>query len=99
MSTFIGQLIGFLVILWIIWRYVVPPVRRMMANQQEAVRNQLDESAKAAQRLAEADKFHAERVAEAKAEAKHITEEARVDAERIAEALLAEMRDLLSREG
>ena len=90
MSTFIGQLIGFLVILWIIWRYVVPPVRRMMANQQEAVRNQLDESAKAAQRLAEADKFHAERVAEAKAEAKHITEEARVDAERIAEQLRAQ---------
>ncbi len=87
MSTFIGQLIGFLVIIWIIWRYAVPPVRRLMASQQEAVRNQLDESAKAAQRLADADKYHAQRVDEAKAEAKHITEEARVDAERIAEQL------------
>ena len=87
MSTFIGQLIGFLVIIWIIWRYVVPPVRRLMASQQETVRNQLDESAKAAQRLADADKYHAQRVQEAKAEAKHITEEARVDAERIAEQL------------
>jgi F-type H+-transporting ATPase subunit b/F-type H+-transporting ATPase subunit delta len=87
MSTFIGQLIGFLVIIWIIWRYAVPPVRRLMASQQEAVRNQLDESAKAAQRLADADKYHAKRVEEAKAEAKHITEEARVDAERIAEQL------------
>jgi F-type H+-transporting ATPase subunit delta len=87
MSTFIGQLIGFLVIIWIIWRYVVPPVRRMMASQQETVRNQLDESAKAAQRLADADKYHAQRVQEAQAEAKHVTEEARVDAERIAEQL------------
>jgi F-type H+-transporting ATPase subunit delta len=87
MSTFIGQLIGFLVIVWIIWRYAVPPVRRLMASQQETVRNQLDESAKAAQRLADADKYHAQRVAEAKAETKHITEEARVDAERIAEQL------------
>lgn len=87
MSTFIGQLIGFLVILWIIWRYVVPPVRRMMTDQKETVRNQLDESAKAAQRLADADKHHAQRVEEAKAEAKHIIEEARVDAERIAEQL------------
>ena len=87
MSTFIGQLIGFLVIIWIIWRYAVPPVRRLMASQQETVRNQLDESAKAAQRLADADKYHARRVEEAKAEAKHITEEARVDAERIAEQL------------
>ena len=87
MSTFIGQLVGFLVIIWIIWRYVVPPVRRLMASQQDAVRNQLDESAKAAQRLADADKYHAQRVEEAKAEAKHITAEARVDAERIAEQL------------
>ena len=87
MSTFIGQLVGFLVIIWIIWRYAVPPVRRLMASQQEAVRNQLDESAKAAQRLADADKYHAQRVEEAKAEAKHITAEARVDAERIGEQL------------
>ncbi|WP_059017546.1 F0F1 ATP synthase subunit B/delta [Mycobacterium sp. M26] len=87
MSTFIGQLIGFLVIIWIIWRYVVPPVKRMMANQQEAVRNQLDESAKAAKRLADADKHHAERLAEAKAEASKIIEEARADSVRISEQL------------
>ncbi|BBZ76943.1 ATP synthase subunit b-delta [Mycolicibacterium anyangense] len=90
MSTFIGQLIGFLVIIWIIWRYVVPPVRTMMANQQEAVRNQLDESAKAAKRLADADKHHAERLAEAKAEAGRIVEEARTDSVRIAEQLRAQ---------
>ncbi len=90
MSTFIGQLIGFLVIIWILWRYVVPPVRRLMANQQETVRTQLDESAKAAKRLAEADKHHAQRVDEAKAEAKHIIEEARVDSERIVEQLRAQ---------
>ena len=87
MSTFIGQLVGFLVIIWILWRYAAPPVRRLMASQKDAVRTQLDESAKAAQRLADADKYHAKRVEEAKAEAKHITEEARVDAERIAEQL------------
>lgn len=90
MSTFIGQLIGFAVIVWILWRYVVPPVKRMMANQQDAVRTQLDESAKAAKRLAEADKHHAQRVEEAKAEAKHIVDEARVDAERIGEQLRAQ---------
>ncbi|WP_167099290.1 F0F1 ATP synthase subunit B/delta [Mycobacterium sp. DL592] len=90
MSTFIGQLIGFLVIVWIIWRYVVPPVRTMMANQREAVRNQLDESAAAAERLADADKHHAERIAEAKAEAKHIVDEARADSVRIAEQLRAQ---------
>ena len=32
MSTFIGQLVGFAVIVFIVWRYVVPPVRRMMTQ-------------------------------------------------------------------
>jgi F-type H+-transporting ATPase subunit delta len=90
MSTFIGQLIGFAVIVAIIWRYVVPPVKRMMANQQDAVRTQIDDSAKAAKRLADADKHHAARVDEAKAEAKHIVEEARADAGRIVEQLRAQ---------
>jgi F-type H+-transporting ATPase subunit delta len=87
MSTFIGQLIGFAVIVGIIWKYVVPPVRKLMAAQQETVRTQLAESAKAASRLADADKHHAKRVEQAKAEAKQVVEEARVDAERITEQL------------
>lgn len=87
MSTFIGQLIGFAVIVWFITKFVVPPIRRLMANQKEAVRTQIEESAKAAKRLAEADKFHAARVAEAKVEAAHIVEEARTDSVRIGEQL------------
>ncbi|WP_396931745.1 F0F1 ATP synthase subunit B/delta [Mycolicibacterium sp.] len=90
MSTFIGQLIGFAVIVAIIWRYVVPPLKRMMANQKEAVRTQLDESAKASQRVADADSHHAKRVDEAKAEAKRIVEEARTDAQGITEQLRAQ---------
>lgn len=90
MSTFIGQLIGFAVIVWIIVRYVVPPIRRLMANQQEAVRQQLADSAKASERLASASQFHAKRIEEARAEARHITEEARADAIRIGEQLRAQ---------
>ncbi len=35
MSTFIGQLFGFAVIILLVWRYVVPQVRKMMADRQE----------------------------------------------------------------
>lgn len=89
MSTFIGQLIGFVVIVWIIGKYVVPPVRRLMGDQQAAVRTQLEESSSATRRLADADKHHAQRIEEAKAEAKHIIEEARVDAGHMAVQLRA----------
>lgn len=90
MSTFIGQLVGFAVIVWIMMKYVAPPVRRMMAAQQETVRNSLEDGAAATQRLAAADTHHAQRVADGQAEARHIVDEARSDSVRIAEQLRAQ---------
>jgi F-type H+-transporting ATPase subunit delta len=90
MSTFIGQLVGFALIVFLVVRYVVPPVRRMMANQQETVRKQLADSAEAKKRLNEAEKAHEKALERAKAEAKQVTEEARVDAQRIIEQLHAQ---------
>ena len=87
MEIFIGQLIGFAVIVAIIWKYVVPPVKGMMAKQQEAVRVALAESAEAAQKLADADKMHAKALADAKAESTKVTDEARHDSQRIVEQL------------
>jgi ATP synthase F0 subunit b/ATP synthase F1 delta subunit len=87
MSTFIGQLIGFAVIVFILWRYVVPPVRTLMQKQQDAVRTALAESAEAARKLADADAIHAKAVAEAEAEAARVTGEARQDSERIVSQL------------
>lgn len=90
MSTFIGQLVGFAVIVLIITKFVVPPVRKLMANQQEAVRTQLAESAASAQRLAAADSHHAQRVEEGRADARHVVDEARSDSVRITEQLAAQ---------
>lgn len=87
MSTFIGQLVGFAVILWLVWRYVVPPVRKLMSDRQETVRQQLADSKAAAERLAKASKAHEKAKKDAKAEAKRVTEEAKSDAKRIAEQL------------
>ena len=89
MSTFIGQLIGFAVIAFIIWRYVVPPVKTLMQKQQDAVRTALAESAAAAKKLAEADAEHAKALENAKTESTKVTDEAKHDSERIA-AQLAE---------
>ena len=90
MSTFIGQLVGFGVIVWLVWRYVVPPVRKMMVDRQNVVRQQLDDAAAAAAQLTEASQAHDKARKDAKAEAERITEEARADAERIAEQLRAQ---------
>ncbi|MGP4054487.1 F0F1 ATP synthase subunit B/delta [Mycobacterium sp. 4D054] len=92
MSIFIGQLIGFAVIVFIIVKWVVPPVKGLMQRQQEAVRAALAESAEASKKLADADAMHAKAVEDAKAAGAKVTEEARQDSERIA-AQLAEQAD------
>ncbi|GFG51414.1 F0F1 ATP synthase subunit B/delta [Mycolicibacterium agri] len=90
MSTFIGQLIGFAIIVFLLWKFVVPPVRNLMKNQQEAVRRQLEEHAEAERKVADADKEHAKALEEAKAEAERVIEEARADAVKISEQLRAQ---------
>ncbi|OBF59229.1 F0F1 ATP synthase subunit B/delta [Mycobacterium sp. 852002-53434_SCH5985345] len=85
MSTFIGQLIGFAAIVLLVVRYVVPPVRRLMAARQETVRQQLKDSAAAADRLSESTTAHSNAVESAKTEAERLVEEAETDSGRIAE--------------
>ncbi|CAJ1495510.1 F0F1 ATP synthase subunit B/delta [[Mycobacterium] kokjensenii] len=87
MDVFLGQLVGFALIVWLLVKFVVPQVRKLMANQQESVRRQLEEAAAAASRLTEAGQAHSTAVAKATAEAERVTAEARSDAERIAEQL------------
>ena len=87
MSTFIGQLIGFAVIVFILMKWVVPLVRDMMRKQQDAIRAALEESAEAAKKLEDADAMHARAVEDANAQSSKVTDEARQDSERIAAQL------------
>ncbi|KZS73425.1 F0F1 ATP synthase subunit B/delta [Mycobacterium kansasii] len=90
MSTFIGQLVGFAAIVFLVWRYVAPPVRRLMSARQQTVRQQLADSAAAADRLTESTTAHSKAVEAATAEAERVVEEAKTDATRITEQLRAQ---------
>jgi F-type H+-transporting ATPase subunit b len=76
-GTFIVELIAFATIVYILGKYVIPPINRAMTARQEAIRAkfaELDE-AKADARKAEAD--YKEQLNDAKHEAARIREEAR----------------------
>ncbi len=90
MSTFIGQLIGFAAIVLLVWRYVVPPVRKLMTARQETVRQQLKDSEHAAKRLTESTTAHSKAVETAKEEAEQLVEEAKADSARIEEQMRAQ---------
>ncbi len=87
MPTFFGQLFGFALIVFLVVRYVVPPVRKLMTARQDVVRQQLADSAAADERLIESTTAHSRAVQDAKEEAKRVVEEAQTDAGRITEQM------------
>lgn len=90
MGELIAELIAFVIMGYVIWRYVVPPVRKMMRKQQDLVRKQVEESKKATERLAEAETKYKEALAEARTEAAKIRDTARIDGQRIIEEMRAQ---------
>jgi F-type H+-transporting ATPase subunit b len=86
-ATFFVELVIFLVVLWVLWRYVVPPVKRAMDERQNMVRRQIEESQQASKRLAEAQARYSRAIAEARVEAAKIRETARADAQEIKDEL------------
>lgn len=86
-ATFFVELLIFLIVVGVIWRYVVPPVKRATAQRQEMVRRQIQESQQATKRLADAEARYSAALAEARVEAAKIRESARADAQEIKDEL------------
>jgi F-type H+-transporting ATPase subunit b len=92
-ATFIAELIAFLLILAILWKYVVPPVQKAMRERQEVIRKQMEDSDLAKAKLAEADAEHQRALAEARTEAAQIREGARAEAQRLIEEVRVSARE------
>lgn len=93
-GTFWVELLIFLVVFGVIWRYVVPPVKRAMTERQDMVRRQIEESRETRERLDAADAKYRELLGEARTEAAKIRDEARAEAGKIK----ADLREQAERE-
>jgi F-type H+-transporting ATPase subunit b len=87
MAEFIAELVGFVLMVLVIWRYVVPLLRNMIKSRQEAVQVQVDEAEAAAARYREAEARLESAIADARSEAARIRDDARADSSRIKEEL------------
>jgi len=87
--TFVVELIAFAVIVFVLAKYVIPPINKAMTERQDAIRKQFADldAAKAAANSAE-DEFRAQ-IADARQEAARIREDAREQGA----AIVAEMRE------
>src|SRR5436190_955034 len=50
-GTMIAELVGFLIILFVLWKYVVPPLSKSLQARQDMVQKQVEDSEDAARRL------------------------------------------------
>lgn len=92
-STII-ELVGFVVVVVVLWRYVAPRIRTATRTQQDLIRGQIKASEEAAALLVDAQRKYEDAVAEARVEAAKIRDGARADAQRI----VVEMREQAERE-
>jgi len=89
-ATFIAELVAFLIILWVIGRYILPPIQKAMRERQEVIKQQIEDAEEAKQKLAEAEKKYKDALNEARTEAAQIRENARAEAQRTVEELRAQ---------
>src|SRR2546423_7419113 len=92
-GSFIAELIAFLIILWAIWRYVVPPLQKSMTERQELIRRQIEESKEAREKLEKAEQEYKQALSDAREEATRMRDEARSEGRRIKEEITARARE------
>jgi F-type H+-transporting ATPase subunit b len=87
MAVVLVELAAFVVVVFVIWRYVKPQVQQMIRDRQEHIQGQVDASEEAIERLREAERRFEHAEAEARKEVAKIRDDARADATRISEEL------------
>lgn len=88
-ATFFAEVFAFLVILFVLGRYVLPPLRKAMNERQGIIDQQIADADAAKASLAEAQAEYQRALAEARTEATKIRDSARADAIRIADEVRA----------
>ena len=87
MAVILVELAAFVVVLFVLWRYVKPLLQQMVRDRQDQIQQQVDASDEAIRRLQEATRRLEDAEVEARKEVAKIRDDARADATRIAEEL------------
>ena len=75
-STFIVELVAFLIVVFILGRYILPPINKIMDERQATIRQALADAEEAKRRAAEAEEEYKRIVGEARTQARSVVEEA-----------------------
>jgi F-type H+-transporting ATPase subunit b len=88
--TFVVELMAFIIVLGVLWRYVIPPVRQAMDARQEVARQLVSDSEEAKQLLEKAQAAYSTAMAGARHEAAQLRAQAERQRREIVEGASAE---------
>ena len=88
-GTFIAELIAFAIIVFVLAKWIIPPINKAMTARQDAIRQQFSELDEAKGKAHEAEEEFRAQIADARHEAAKIREEAREQGA----AIIAELRE------
>src|SRR2546430_3671632 len=71
-ATFFVELIIFLIVLLVLWRFILPPIQKVLRDRHDMVQRTIEESRNAEVRFKEAEARYHEALAEARSEAGRI---------------------------
>ena len=92
-GTFIAELVAFVILLWLINKYVLPPLSRAMTARQDLIDRSIKDSLEAKERLEAAEAEYHELLEQTKADASRIREEARAEGRAIIDELRAKAQE------
>jgi F-type H+-transporting ATPase subunit b len=88
--TFVVELMAFIIVLGVLWRYVIPPVQQAMNTRQEMARKLVIDSEEAKQLLAKAQTAYKTAIADARHEAAQLRAQAEQQRRQIVEGASTE---------
>jgi F-type H+-transporting ATPase subunit b len=86
-ATFIAELIAFVIIMYVLGRYILPPVQKAIRERQAVIEQQVQDAAEARKQLADAQASYRQALSEARTEAAKIREGARAEAQHVLDDL------------
>ncbi len=93
-ATFFVELAAFLIVLYVLGRYVLPYISKPLEQRQATIRQALEDAEEAKRRAEEAEEQYRQAINEARTQARAVVDEAN----RLAEQLRAEKRQQADRE-
>lgn len=96
-DVFAAQLLNFVIILFVLWKWAYKPVLRILAEREQRIARGLSDAEAAGKRLQEIDAEHAATIASARDEAARIIKEATMRGEEKREEMLVKSREEISK--